>query len=110
MTLRRNMLMNEDRFSGTTKNIAGKAEEGIGHATGDVKSQLQGKARQVQGDLQDLYGQARDKTADAAESLRESAGDVDDFIRSTIEQRPYTTAALALGIGFLIGRFAHRDY
>jgi uncharacterized protein YjbJ (UPF0337 family) len=110
MTSRRNMLMNEDRFSGTAKNITGKAEEGVGYATGDVKSQLQGKAKQMQGDLQDLYGQAKDKAADAAQSLRESAGDVDDFVRRTIEQRPYTTAVVALGIGFLIGRFAHRDY
>ena len=102
--------MNEDRFGGTAKNVTGKVEEGVGRATGDVKTQLQGKARQMQGDAQDLYGQARDKAGDAAEVLRESASDVDDFIRRTIEQRPYTTAALALGIGFLIGRFAHRDY
>jgi uncharacterized protein YjbJ (UPF0337 family) len=101
--------MNEDRFTGTAKNVAGKVEEGIGRATGDVKSELQGKARQIEGDLQNFYGQAKDKAAEAAEVVRESAGDVDDFIRKTIEQRPYTTAAVALGIGFLIGRFAHRD-
>ena len=101
--------MNEDRFSGTTKNIAGKAEEGIGHATGDVKSQLQGKARQVEGSLQDLYGQAKDTAANAANVVRRTAGDADDILRTTIEQRPYTAAAIALGIGYLIGRFAHRD-
>jgi ElaB/YqjD/DUF883 family membrane-anchored ribosome-binding protein len=29
----------------------------------------------------------------------------------TIEERPYTTAAIALGIGFLIGRLGRRaDY
>ena len=102
--------MNEDRFAGTAKNVTGKAEEGLGRATGDVKTQLQGKARQLEGELQDLYGQARDKAADAATAVRESASDMDDFIRKTIEERPYTTAAIALGIGFLIGRFAHRDY
>jgi ElaB/YqjD/DUF883 family membrane-anchored ribosome-binding protein len=31
-----------------------------------------------------------------------------DFLRTTIEERPYTTAAIALGIGFLIGRFGRR--
>jgi len=102
--------MNEDRFAGTAKTVAGKAEEGLGRATGDIKTQMQGKARQVEGDLQDFYGQARDKAADAAAAVRESASDMDDFIRKTIEERPYTTAAIALGIGFLIGRFAHRDY
>jgi ElaB/YqjD/DUF883 family membrane-anchored ribosome-binding protein len=27
----------------------------------------------------------------------------------TIEERPFTTAAIALAIGFLIGRFGHRS-
>jgi uncharacterized protein YjbJ (UPF0337 family) len=102
--------MNEDRFTGTAKTVAGKAEEGFGRVAGDTKTELQGKARQIEGDLQNLYGQARDKAAEAAEVVRESASDMDDFIRKTIEQRPYTTAAVALGIGFLIGRFAHRDH
>jgi hypothetical protein len=48
--------------------------------------------------------------ADAAEAVREHASEAQDFLRTTIEQRPYTTAAVALGIGYLIGRFAHRDY
>jgi len=39
---------------------------------------------------------------------RESAGEAGDFLRTTIEERPYTTAAIALGIGFLIGRFGRR--
>ena len=101
--------MNEDRLTGTAKNFAGKAEEGFGRVAGDARTELQGKARQLEGDLQNLYGQAKHKAAEAAEVVRESASDMDDFIRRTIEQRPYTTAAVALCIGFLIGRLAHRD-
>jgi ElaB/YqjD/DUF883 family membrane-anchored ribosome-binding protein len=37
-----------------------------------------------------------------------SASDANDFLRTTIEESPYTTAAIALGIGFLIGRFGRR--
>jgi uncharacterized protein YjbJ (UPF0337 family) len=102
--------MNEDRLTGAAKTIGGKVEEGLGRATGDVKSQLQGKAREIEGEIQDFYGQAKETAANAADAVRESAVEAEDFLRTTIEQRPYTTAAVALGIGYLIGRFAHRDY
>src|SRR5215470_14465095 len=96
--------MTDDRISGTAKNIGGQVEEGFGRVTGDVKMQVHGKARQAEGALQDLYGQAKETATDAAGAIRESAGEAGDFLRTTIEERPYTTAAIALGIGFLIGR------
>jgi uncharacterized protein YjbJ (UPF0337 family) len=102
--------MNEDRVTGAAKNLGGKVEEGLGRATGDVKSQVQGKAKQVEGEIHEFYGQAKDTAANAAQAVRESASEAEDFVRTTIEQRPYTSAAVALGIGYLIGRFAHRDY
>jgi uncharacterized protein YjbJ (UPF0337 family) len=100
--------MNEDRFAGTAKNLGGQVESGFGRATGDAKSQLQGAAKQAEGTLQDLYGQAKDVATSTAQAVRESAETADDLVRTTIEQRPYTTAAIALGVGFLIGRFSHR--
>ena len=102
--------MNEDRISGTAKNLGGKVEESIGRVIGDTRTELAGKTRQVEGQLQDLYGQAAETAAQAAQAVRETASEAEDFIRTTIEQRPYTAAAVALGIGFLIGRFARRDY
>jgi uncharacterized protein YjbJ (UPF0337 family) len=39
--------MNEDRISGTARNLGGKVEEGVGRATGDVKTQIQGKLDQT---------------------------------------------------------------
>ena len=97
--------MTDDRLTGSAKNIGGQLEEGFGRVTGDTKTQLQGKARQAEGALQDIYGQAKETAADAADAIRESASEAGDFLRTTIEERPYTTAAIALGIGFLIGRF-----
>lgn len=102
--------MNEDRLTGNTKNIGGQVEEGFGRATGDVKSQLQGKAREMEGALQDFYGQAKDTAANAAAAVSDSARGADDFLRTSIEERPYTAAVVALGIGFLIGCFARRRY
>ncbi len=103
--------MTDDRLSGSAKNIGGQVEEGFGQITGEVKTQLQGRAKQMEGTLQDVYGQAKETAADAGEAIQERASEAGDFLRTTIEERPYTTAAIALGIGFLIGRFGRRaDY
>ena len=92
--------MDEDRISGTARNLGGRVEEGVGRTTGDVKTQLQGKLDQAAGAAQDLYGQA----ADAA---RDTAVNFEKWLRTTIETQPYTTAIVALGIGWLLGRM-HR--
>ena len=100
--------MTDDRLSGSAKNIGGQVEEGFGRVTGDEKTRLQGKAKQVEGTLQDVYGQVKETTAGAADAIRDRAGEAGDFLRVTIEERPFTAAAIALGIGFLIGRFGRR--
>jgi uncharacterized protein YjbJ (UPF0337 family) len=89
--------MDENRVSGTARNIGGKPEEGLGRATGDLKTQVQGKLDQAAGAAQDLYGQ----TADVA---RDTAVTFDRWLRSRIETQPYTAAMVALGIGWLLGR------
>ena len=53
------------------------------------------------GTAQDLYGQ----TADVA---RQSAATLDSWLRNAIETQPYTTAIVALGIGWLLGRMQGR--
>ena len=67
--------MDENRVSGTAKNIGGKIEEGAGTVMGNAKTQLQGKLDQAAGTAQDLYGQA----ADAA---RESATGFDKWLKT----------------------------
>ena len=102
--------MTDDRIAGTAKNFGGKVQEAYGDATGDLGSQVKGKLRQAEGAVQDLYGQAKDTAADAAETLRQTASDADDYIRKMIEERPYTVAIAALALGFLIGRMGRSDY
>jgi uncharacterized protein YjbJ (UPF0337 family) len=101
--------MDENRISGTAKNLGGKIEEGFGRATGDAKSQAHGQMKQVEGDAQDLYGQAVDSASDAITAVRKSSGSVEDTLRDYVENNPYTAAAIALGIGWLIGR-SHRPF
>jgi uncharacterized protein YjbJ (UPF0337 family) len=101
--------MDENRIAGTAKNAGGKIEEGLGRITGDAKTQVRGQARQAEGELQDLYGQAKDTAASVAATVRGGASEVEDIIRSTIETRPYTTAFVALCIGWFLGRMGRRD-
>jgi uncharacterized protein YjbJ (UPF0337 family) len=112
--------MNEDRVVGSATNLGGKAQEGLGRASGDVRTQAKGVINQAAGTAQDLYGQAKESVSDAygqvkesmsdaTEVVRQRATDVEDYIRYTIEKRPYTTAVVALCLGWLIGRMGRRD-
>jgi uncharacterized protein YjbJ (UPF0337 family) len=89
--------MDENRVSGTARNIGGKIEKKAGVVVGDAKTQRQGKVNQASGAAQDLYGQAVD-------AARESAATLDKWLRTTVETQPYTAAMVALGIGWLLGR------
>jgi uncharacterized protein YjbJ (UPF0337 family) len=101
--------MDEDRLSGAAKNLGGKVEEGVGHATGDAKTQARGQMKQAEGSVQELYGQAKDAAGDTIDAVGKMLGSVEDPLRHFIEKRPYTTAAIALAFGWLVGR-SHRPF
>jgi len=88
--------MDEDRVAGTAKNIGGKLEEGVGRITGNAQTRFKGQAQQVAGAAEDLYGQAKD-----------AAASFTDIVQRTIEQQPYTAVAIAVAVGWLLGR-THR--
>lgn len=92
--------MDENRVEGSVRNIGGKVQEGIGRAAGDVGTQAKGQVNQAIGAAQDLYGQATDMARDTATGLEQ-------WLRRTVETQPYTTAIVALGLGWLLGRM-HR--
>ena len=101
--------MNEDRVTGTARNVAGKVQEEFGRAAGDSTSEAEGMVNRAAGAAQDLYGQAKEAAEEAVETARRRAADAEDYIRETIEKRPYTTAIVALGIGWLIGRMGRHE-
>jgi len=76
-------------------------EEGSGRTTDEM--------RQAEGSIQELCGQAVDSAEDAINTVRQMPASVDNTIRRYIESNPYTTAAIALGLGWLIGR-SHRPF
>jgi uncharacterized protein YjbJ (UPF0337 family) len=93
--------MDENRVEGTARNLGGKVQEGFGKVTGNARTQAEGLANQAVGAAQDLYGQAADTARETASSSFEKT------LRRTIETQPYTSALVALGIGWLLGRL-HR--
>jgi uncharacterized protein YjbJ (UPF0337 family) len=101
--------MNEDRVVGTARNLGSKAQEGFGRVTGDAKSQVEGIVNQAAGAAQDLYGQAKETASNASEVVHQSAMEAEDYVRRTIEHRPYTTALAAFFVGWFIGRLGRRD-
>lgn len=99
--------MDEHRATGAARKIGGSIEEAAGDVTGDTKTQVRGAMNRAQGTAENLYGQTKDAASDAAAGLRKTALSFEDTLRNTIEDRPYTAVAIALGLGWLIGR-THR--
>ena len=92
--------MDENRIEGSARNLGGKIQEGVGRVTGDAQSTIEGVVNQAAGTAQNLYGQS-------ADVARQNASTLDSWLRNAIETQPYTTAIVALGIGWLLGRM-HR--
>jgi ElaB/YqjD/DUF883 family membrane-anchored ribosome-binding protein len=80
-------------------------------AFGDAKKQASGVVGDAADAAQDLYDHAVDSASDVAGSAnkaaRQTAGSFERALRNTIETQPYTAVAIALGLGWLLGRM-HR--
>ncbi len=70
-------------FQGTAREMGGRVQQKVGEYAGDAKTQAQG-----------LYNQASGQ----AEQQMARLGDV-------IRDQPITSALVAVGIGYLLGRF-----
>ena len=79
--------MDQDRLSGTAKNLGGKIDEGVGRATGDARMQARGQMKQAEGNAQDLYGQAKETAAETSDSVRRLSGSAEDALRDYIERK-----------------------
>jgi ElaB/YqjD/DUF883 family membrane-anchored ribosome-binding protein len=65
--------------------------------------------KQAVGSAQDIYGQAKYSAGDAVNAVKDASASVEDSISTYIETNPCTTIAIALGLGWLIGR-THRPF
>ena len=60
--------MNKDRVEGKVKDIAGKAQRKAGEWADDPEQEAKGAAKQVEGKVQNAWGQAKDATKDRGKS------------------------------------------
>jgi uncharacterized protein YjbJ (UPF0337 family) len=105
--------MDKDRIAGSAKDFAGKMEGAVGGATGDAKTQAEGRAREAAGTMQNLYGQAKDAARDATDTAVNYAKDTyansGDTIHSgqraiakTVQDNPLGALLVAGGVGFAL--------
>ena len=92
--------MSEER-EGTTRSVLNQARD----QTVDVADPVA---------AEDSYGQARDSASQVADAAgksmkvaRYASSSLEDVVRNTLENQPYTAVAIALGLGWLLGRM-HR--
>jgi ElaB/YqjD/DUF883 family membrane-anchored ribosome-binding protein len=82
-------------------------------AFSDAKNNASKVAGTASEAAQDVYDQARDsagKVADAtSDAARSTADSFERALRNMVENQPYTACAIALGIGWLLGRM-HRPF
>lgn len=61
--------MNKDQVKGTTKDIAGKIQEGAGKLTGNKEQEAKGLAKQVAGKTQKSVGDTKEAVKDKIDDL-----------------------------------------
>ena len=62
--------MDSDRIEGGLKEGAGKVKEEWGDLTNDRSTEAEGQAEQVEGDLQNEWGEAKDNARDVLDDDR----------------------------------------
>jgi ElaB/YqjD/DUF883 family membrane-anchored ribosome-binding protein len=91
--------MNKDQVEAVARNLGGAMEE----VAGSLNSQVKTGATQAASSAQEAFGEAKEAIAD-------SYMEAEDTVRDFIEKRPYTTAAIMLGVGLLIGSMGRSRY
>jgi ElaB/YqjD/DUF883 family membrane-anchored ribosome-binding protein len=75
------------------------------------KSRPEAVAQELSEATHDLYDQAIDSGSQVASATKaaaqKTAGSFEKALRNMIEQQPYTTVFMAIGLGWLLGR-VHR--
>lgn len=76
--------MNSDNLKGKLKDLGGKAQRGVGEATGDSDLEARGAANQAEGKTQNAWGnikkEARDLKEDVKDAFRKNERDDRDEV------------------------------
>jgi uncharacterized protein YjbJ (UPF0337 family) len=86
--------MNKDRIEGKANKVIGAVEGGFGNISGDSGLEIKGNAKKMMGAVQDAFGSAEECVRDSYES-----------VHARINEKPVESTLIALGVGFILGRF-----
>src|ERR1700676_1064000 len=111
--------MDEDRIAGSAKDFAGKVQGALGDIASDAKTQASGRAREAEGTVQNLYGQAKDAARDATDAAVSYAKDAYDnsgetfrdgseAVAKKVQDNPLGSLLIAGGIGFALAMLMSR--
>jgi len=112
--------MDKDRITGAAKDAAGKVESVFGRATGDTSTEASDRAREAEGTVQNLYGQAKDAARDIGDAASSYAKDALDAgsdiyrdgnkaIASTVQNQPLGALLVAGAVGFALALMLNRQ-
>jgi ElaB/YqjD/DUF883 family membrane-anchored ribosome-binding protein len=59
--------------------------------------------RRAKANVGEVVSDAQERGSDAIDSIRDVSDGLMDAVDDSMRQRPYTTLALAIGLGFLVG-------
>lgn len=104
---------NEDPFTRLEKemtamrNAIGDLSEQVADAASDIGAVAQSQARRglknARSHVNAMMSDASDRAGVVANAAQVQASSIGDTLQDVIEERPLSTVALALGLGFLIG-------
>jgi uncharacterized protein YjbJ (UPF0337 family) len=99
--------MDENRIAGVAQQGVGHVEDAWGGLAGDAGLQAEGKARQVGGKIQDLYGQAKDALRDRlGERGHQAVQRIDEAV-ALIGRKPLAAVGVAAFVGLTLGLAAN---
>ena len=113
-------MRDEDGMHGPAKDFGGKVECREGKMAGDGKTQASGRAREAEGTVQNLYGQAKDAARDATDAAVGMAKDAYDnlsgetlrdgsqAVAKKVQDNPLGALLIAGGIGFALAMLMTR--
>ncbi|HVZ61971.1 MAG TPA: CsbD family protein [Terriglobales bacterium] len=78
--------MDSDRIKGKAKDIAGRVERQAGEWTGDKKAQVEGASKQVEGKVQNAWGNVKDKVRDISDATKKD--DIKDDVKDKSVHNP----------------------
>jgi uncharacterized protein YjbJ (UPF0337 family) len=114
-----------DRVSGAARELGGKVQGAVGGLTSDRETQARGRANEVGGSVENLYGQAKDAVRDVADQAgelargalrqgRENYPDAErayrqgaDTVTQYARESPLGLAFMAGAIGYLLALVIH---